>query len=129
VLFVIELGSRRVPIAGCTAHPSAPWVTQQARQLTWTLAECSESFRFLIRDRDQKFSDGFDEVFRSAGMEIGSSRDGRLTRNAATNEGLTWHCEPKRPSPWAVALFLPFWRNNGRQNAARGRTRRNRTIT
>jgi hypothetical protein len=70
VLFVIELGSRRVPIAGCTAHPSAPWVTQQARQLTWTLPEGSESFRFLIRDRDQKFTDSFDEVFRSAGMEI-----------------------------------------------------------
>jgi putative transposase len=40
VLFFIELGSRRVHIAGCTPNPSAPWVTQQARQLTWTLAEC-----------------------------------------------------------------------------------------
>ena len=36
VLFFIELGSRRVHVAGCTANPSAPWVTQQARQLTWT---------------------------------------------------------------------------------------------
>jgi putative transposase len=41
VLFFIELGSRRVHIAGCTANPSAPWVAQQARQLTWTLAELS----------------------------------------------------------------------------------------
>jgi hypothetical protein len=40
-------------------------VAQQARQLTWTLAECSEAFRFLIRDRDQKFTDSFDEVFRT----------------------------------------------------------------
>ena len=40
VLFFIELGSRRVHIAGCTPNPSAPWVTQQARQLTWTLASC-----------------------------------------------------------------------------------------
>ena len=70
VLFFIELGSRRVHVAGCTANPSAPWVAQQARQLTWTLAECSEAFRFLIRDRDQKFTDRFDEVFRGAGMEI-----------------------------------------------------------
>ena len=70
VLFVIELGSRRVHLAGCTANPSAPWVTQQARQLTWTLAERSESFRFLIRDRDQKFTNGVDEVFRSNGLEI-----------------------------------------------------------
>ena len=38
--------------------------------LTWTLTERQESFRFLIRDRDQKFTDSFDEVFRSDGMEI-----------------------------------------------------------
>jgi putative transposase len=70
VLFFIELGSRRVHVAGCTPNPSAPWVTQQARQLTWTLAERSESFSVLIRDRDQKFTDGFDEVFRSDGIQI-----------------------------------------------------------
>src|SRR2546427_10358391 len=70
MLFFIELGSRRVHVAGCTPNPSAPWVTQQARQLTWTLAEHPESFRFLIRDRDQKFTNSFDEVFRSQGLEI-----------------------------------------------------------
>jgi len=70
VLFVIELGSRCVRVTGCTPNPSAPWVTQQARHLTWTLAERSGSFRFLIRDRDQKFTESFDEVFRSDGIEI-----------------------------------------------------------
>jgi putative transposase len=70
VLFFIELGSRRVHVTGCTPNPSVQWVTQQARQLTWTLAEHSESFRFLIRDRDQKFTESFDEVFRSDGIEI-----------------------------------------------------------
>jgi hypothetical protein len=70
VLFFIELASRRVHLAGCTPNPSAPWVTQQARQLTWTLAERPESFRFLIRDRGQEFTDGCDEVFRSSGLEI-----------------------------------------------------------
>jgi len=70
VLFVIELGSRRVHVAGCTPNPSAAWVTQQARHVTWTLAERPKSFRFLIRDRDQKFTDSFDEVFRSDGIEI-----------------------------------------------------------
>jgi putative transposase len=45
-------------------------VTQQVRQLTWTLADRPESFRFLIRDRDQRFTDGFDEVFRSTGLEV-----------------------------------------------------------
>jgi transposase InsO family protein len=70
VLFFIELGSRRVHVAGCTPTPSAPWVMQRARQLTWTVAERSEPVRFLIRDRDQKFTDGFDEVFRCDGIEI-----------------------------------------------------------
>jgi transposase InsO family protein len=70
VLFFIELASRRVHLAGCTPNPSAPWVTQQAPQFTWTLAERSARVRFLIRDRDQTFSDACDEVFRSAGVEI-----------------------------------------------------------
>jgi transposase InsO family protein len=70
VLFFIELGSRRVHVTGCTPNPSAPWVTQQARHLTWTLAERPESIRFLIRDRDQKFTASFDEVFRGDGIQI-----------------------------------------------------------
>jgi putative transposase len=69
-LFFIELGSRRVHLAGCTLHPTAPWVIQRARQVTWTLADRSERLRFLIRDRDQTFTDGFDEVFRSDEIEI-----------------------------------------------------------
>jgi transposase InsO family protein len=70
VLFFIELGRRRVHVAGCTLNPSAPLVTQQARQLTWTLAQHPESFRFLIRDRDQKFTGSCDEVFRSHGINM-----------------------------------------------------------
>jgi putative transposase len=70
VLFFIELGSRRVHLAGRTANPNAAWVTQQARQLTWTLPVAPEPCRFLIRDRDRKFAPSFDEVFRSEGVEI-----------------------------------------------------------
>jgi transposase InsO family protein len=70
VLFFIELGSRRVHLAGCTTNPSGAWVTQQARQLAWVLAESSTSVRFLIRDRDTKFTRDFDIVFRSDGVEI-----------------------------------------------------------
>jgi putative transposase len=70
VLFFIELGSRRVHFAGCTAHPNALWVTQQARQLTWALRGRPEPIRFLIRDRDQKFTSAFDDAFRSEGIEI-----------------------------------------------------------
>jgi putative transposase len=71
VLFFIELGSRRVHLAGCTANPSGAWVTQQARQLAWGLAERSTPVRFLIRDRDSKFTRDFDIVFGSEGIEIG----------------------------------------------------------
>jgi putative transposase len=72
VLFFIELGSRRVHLAGCTANPSSAWVTQRARQLAWGLAERSTAARFLIRDRDRdrKFTRDFDIVFRSEGIEI-----------------------------------------------------------
>jgi putative transposase len=70
VLFFIELGSRRVHLAGCTPNPSGAWVTQQARQLAWTFGERPEPLRFLIRDRDSKFTRSFDAVFRSEGLEI-----------------------------------------------------------
>ncbi len=70
VLFFIELGSRRLHLAGCTTNPSGAWVTQQARHLAWLLAERSTSVRFLIRDRDSRFTRDFDTVFRSEGIEI-----------------------------------------------------------
>ena len=70
VLFFIEIGSRRVRLAGCTAHPDAQWVTQQARQVTWTLAERAEPVRFLIRDHDRKFTSSFDAVFESQDARI-----------------------------------------------------------
>src|SRR5262249_40225992 len=59
VLFFIEIGSRRVHLAGCTAHPDGAWVTQQARQVAWTLVEREGPVRFLIRDRDRKFTSSF----------------------------------------------------------------------
>lgn len=70
VFFFIELGSRRIHFAGCTSHPTAVWVTQQARQLTWTLQDEKMPIRFLIRDRDAKFTASFDRVFVDEGVEI-----------------------------------------------------------
>jgi hypothetical protein len=70
VLFFIELGSRRVHLAGCTANPNGPWTAQRARQLAWSFSERLTPIRFLIHDRDSKFSNVFDEVFRSEGLEI-----------------------------------------------------------
>ena len=63
VLFFIELGSRRVHLAGCTTNPTGAWVTQRARNLSFT--GLFERMHFLIHDRDSKFSAAFDEVFRS----------------------------------------------------------------
>src|SRR5688572_18231955 len=70
VFFFIELGTRRVHFAGCTAHPTSAWVTQQARQMTWTLQDQGIPIQFLIHDRDSKFSATFDAVFRSEQIQI-----------------------------------------------------------
>jgi transposase InsO family protein len=70
VLFFIEVASRRVHLAGCTAHLDGEWVTQQARQVVWTFAERAEPVRFLIRDHDPKFTGGFDAVFEAENIRI-----------------------------------------------------------
>ena len=70
VLFFIEVGSRRVHLAGCTAYPDADWVVQQARQVAWTFAERAEPVQFLIRDHDRKFTGGFDAVFEAQNIRI-----------------------------------------------------------
>ncbi len=69
-LFFIELDSRRVHFAGCTEHPTAQWVAQQARQLTWTLQDEQRPMRFLIHDRDAKFPTSFDRVFATEDIKI-----------------------------------------------------------
>jgi putative transposase len=70
VLFFLELGNRRVHVAGCTTNPDGCWTTQQARQLAWSLSKRATPARFLIHDRDSKFSCAFDDVFRSERIEI-----------------------------------------------------------
>jgi putative transposase len=68
VLFFLEVGSRRVHLAGCTANPTGSWVTQQARNLGFT--DLFERTRFLVHDHDSKFSACFDDVFRSEGIRV-----------------------------------------------------------
>jgi hypothetical protein len=70
VLFFIELGSRRVHFAGLTTNPHQFWVTQQARQLVWDLADEGSSLRFLIHDNDSSFSQAFDAVFIAEGYHV-----------------------------------------------------------
>jgi putative transposase len=70
VLFFVELASRRVHLAGVTTHPTGWWVAQQARNLAAVLNDEATAFKFLIRDRDAKFTRAFDDVWRSTGVEI-----------------------------------------------------------
>ena len=70
VLFFIEVDTRRIYLSGITANPVGKWVTQQARNLSFALAEGTRLTKFLIRDRDTKLTVGFDEVFRSEGTRI-----------------------------------------------------------
>ena len=62
VLFFIELGTRRVHLAGVTANPDGGWVAQQARNLMLVLGDQGRQVRFLLRDRDAKFTHSFDDV-------------------------------------------------------------------
>jgi putative transposase len=68
VLFFIEHDTRRVHLAGITAHPTGGWVTQQARNLLMALEDQATSRKSLIRDRDIKFTAAFDAVFTAAGV-------------------------------------------------------------
>jgi len=70
VFAVIEHASRRIRVLGATAHPTAAWVAQTARNLAMDLEDAGCRARFLIRDRDGKFPQLFDEVLKEAGIEV-----------------------------------------------------------
>jgi putative transposase len=127
VLFFIELQSRRVHLAGTTTNPDGRWVTQQARNLS--LSGALADVRFLIRDRDAKFVAGFDEVFRTEGINVlqtpfrspqANAHAERFVRTART-ECLDWLLIlGRRQLEHVLRVYVDHY-NSQRPHRARGR--------
>ncbi|MEV0523964.1 integrase core domain-containing protein [Streptomyces sp. NPDC050439] len=70
ILAVIEHTTRRIRILGTTAHPTAAWVTQAARNLAMDLTDANATPAYLIRDRDAKYPSLFDEILANVGIQV-----------------------------------------------------------
>ncbi|MFI0938457.1 hypothetical protein [Streptomyces sp. NPDC021020] len=70
MFYVLEVDTRTMHILGITAHPTAAWTTQLARNLLTDLGQRAAGLRYLLRDRDSKYTQAFDAVFIADGIEI-----------------------------------------------------------
>jgi putative transposase len=98
VFAVIEHAGRRVRVLGVTAHPTQVWVTQIARNLVMDLQDAGAGVKYLIRDRDTKFTQAFDAVLTGEGIEIVTCavRTPRMTRSWSGG------CRPAGASSWTA---------------------------
>ena len=96
---VVEHATRRVHVLGITVNPTAGWGAQQARNLLVDLGERAGSFKFLVRDRDSKFTALFDEVFRAEGIRIVRTAARAPTSDERDHGTLGRQRTPRDPRP------------------------------
>ena len=105
MFFVIEVGTRHVHVVGVTARPDGAWTTQQARNLLMDLGERAGQFRFLVRDRDAKFTAALDAVLTTIGVRsIKTPVRGAspvCEASASTRSGRKHPGSRARPARWA----------------------------
>jgi putative transposase len=105
VLVVIEVAARQVHVLGVAAQPMGEWVTQQARKLRMTLDDRAGRFRFLVRDRDTKFTAPFDAVVAAEAIKVRSTP----VRAPRANAYAEWWVGRVRRELWDRMLIVGCW--------------------